>query len=84
MIDVGKYPSLSFDDGLKETSVDENIVPNSCTCWRGHKTSPIVVSLIGRLPQKSQSKSTLSCEIVQTQSVSSRFYKETEIKIELE
>ena len=50
--------------------------------WRGHQTSPTVVSLKGRLPQKLQSKTTLSCEIVQpTQSVSSWFYKETEIKM---
>ena len=33
--------------------------------WKGHQTSPTVVSLKGRLPQKFQSKSTLSCEIVQ-------------------
>ena len=33
--------------------------------WRGHQTSPTVVSLKGRLPQKLQSKSTLSCEIAQ-------------------
>ena len=28
--------------------------------WRGHQTSPTVVSLKGRLPQKLQSKYTLS------------------------
>ena len=33
--------------------------------WRGHQTYQTVVSLKGRLPQKLQSKSTLSCEIVQ-------------------
>ena len=33
--------------------------------WRGHQTSPTVVSLKGRLPQKLQSNSTLSWEIVQ-------------------
>ena len=33
--------------------------------WRGHQTSPTVLSLKGRLPQKLQSKTTLSCEIVQ-------------------
>ena len=49
--------------------------------WRGHQTSPTVVSLKGRLPQKLQSKSTLSCGIVQIQFVSSWFYKEAEIKI---
>ena len=32
--------------------------------WRGHQTPPTVVSLKGRLPQKLQSKSTLSSEIV--------------------
>ena len=48
---------------------------------RGHQTSPTKVSLTGRLPQKLLSKSVLSCEIVQIQSVSSWFYKETEIKI---
>ena len=37
--------------------------------WRGHQTSPTVVSLKGRLPQKLQSKSTLSCEIVQIHSL---------------
>ena len=36
--------------------------------WRGHKTSLTVVSLRGRLPQKLQSKSTFSCEIVQMRS----------------
>ena len=34
-------------------------------CWRGHQTSPTVVSLKGRLPQKLQPKSILYCEIVQ-------------------
>ena len=33
--------------------------------WRGHKTSPKVMSLKGRLCQKVRSKSTLSCEIIQ-------------------
>ena len=33
--------------------------------WRGHQISPTVVSLKSRLPQKLQSQSTLSCEIVQ-------------------
>ena len=51
-----------------------------CPYWRGHQTSPTVVSLKGRLPQKLQSKSTLSCEIVLIQSVWSWFYKENEIK----
>ena len=37
--------------------------------WRGHQTSPTVVSLKGRLPEKLQSKSTLSCEIVQIHSL---------------
>ena len=37
--------------------------------WRGHQTSTTVVSLKGRLPQKLQSKSTLSCEIVQIHSL---------------
>ena len=32
--------------------------------WRGHQTFPTVVSLEFRLPEKLQSKSTLSCEIV--------------------
>ena len=33
--------------------------------WRGHQTSPTVLSLKGRLPRKLQSKSTLSCENIQ-------------------
>ena len=37
--------------------------------WQGHQTSPTVVSLKGRLPQKLQSKSTLSFEIVQIHSL---------------
>ena len=37
--------------------------------WRGHQTFPTVVSLKGRLPQKLQSKSTLSCEILQIHSL---------------
>ena len=37
--------------------------------WRGHQTSPTVVTLKGRLPQILQSKSTLSCEIVQIHSL---------------
>ena len=41
-------------------------VPNNC---RGHQTSPTVVSLKSRLPQEMQSKSTLSCEIVQIHSL---------------
>ena len=50
--------------------------------WRGHQTSPTVVSLKGRLPQKLQSKSTLSYETVQIHSLFRHgFYKETEIKI---
>ena len=32
--------------------------------WRGHQTTPTVVSLKGRLPQIMQSKSAFSCEIV--------------------
>ena len=35
------------------------------TDWRSHQTSQTVVSLKGKLSQKLQSKSTLSCEIVQ-------------------
>ena len=37
--------------------------------WRGHQTSPTVVSLKGRLPQKLQSKSTISFEIIQINSL---------------
>ena len=37
--------------------------------WRGHLTSPSVVSLKGRLPQKFHFKSTLSCEIVHIHSL---------------
>ena len=37
--------------------------------WRGHQTSPTVVSLKGRLPQKLQSKYPLSCENVQIHSL---------------
>ena len=50
--------------------------------WRGHQTSPTVVSLKGRLPQKLQSQSTFSCKIGQIHSLFRHgFYKETEIKI---
>ena len=50
--------------------------------WRGHQTSPTVVSLKGRLPQKLQSTSTpFLRNCLDTQSVSSWFYKETEITI---
>ena len=50
--------------------------------WRGHQTSPTVVSLKGRLPEIMQSKSTLSCDIIQIHSLFRHgFYKETEIKI---
>ena len=37
--------------------------------WRGHQTSPTVVSLQGRLSQKLQSKASLSFEIVQKHSL---------------
>ena len=37
--------------------------------WRGHQTSPTVVSLKGRLPQKLQYKSTLTSETVQISSL---------------
>ena len=37
--------------------------------WKSHQISPTVVNLKGRLPQKLQSKSTLSCEIVQIHSL---------------
>ena len=37
--------------------------------WRGHQTSPTVVSLKGRLSKRLQSKSTLPCKIVQTNSL---------------
>ena len=36
--------------------------------WRGHQT-PTVVSLKGRLPEIMQSKSTLSCDIIQIHSL---------------
>ena len=39
------------------------------TYWRGHQTFPTVVSLKGRVPKKLQSKSTLSCVIVQIHSL---------------
>ena len=42
---------------------------NKTHYWRGHQTSPTVVSLKGRLPKKLQSKSTLSFEIVQIHSL---------------
>ena len=49
--------------------------------WRGHQTSQKVVSLKGRLPQKLQSKFTLSCEVIQIHSLFRHgFYKETDIK----
>ena len=37
--------------------------------WRGHQTSPTVVSLKGRLPEIMQSASTLSCDIIQIHSL---------------
>ena len=37
--------------------------------WRGHQTSPTVVSLKGRLPVILQSTSTLSCDIIQRHSL---------------
>ena len=37
--------------------------------WRGHQTSPTVVSLKGRLPEIMQSTSTLSCDIIQIRSL---------------
>ena len=37
--------------------------------WRGHQTSPTLVTLKGRLPQKLQYKSTLSSETVQIRSL---------------
>ena len=37
--------------------------------WRGHQTSPTVVSLKGRLPEIMQSTSTLSCGIIQIHSL---------------
>ena len=52
------------------------------TYWRGHQTSPTVVSLEGGLPQKLKSKSTLSSGTAQIHSLfASWFYKEIEIKI---
>ena len=49
---------------------------------RGHYTFPAVVSLKGRLPEITQSKSTLSCDIIQIHSLFRHgFYKDTEIKI---
>ena len=64
-------------------AVIQSISIRCCYFWRGHLTSPTVVSLKGKLSQKLQSKSTLSCEIIQMQSVSSWFYKKkkTEIKV---
>ena len=38
------------------------------THWRGHQTSPTVVSLKGRLPKIMQHKSTLSCDVIQIHS----------------
>ena len=37
--------------------------------WRGNQTSPTMVSLKGRLPQKLQPKSTPSCETAQIHSL---------------
>ena len=39
------------------------------TDWRGHQTFPTVVSVKGGLPQKLQSQSTLSCDIIQIHSL---------------
>ena len=43
--------------------------PRLDTDWRGHRTSPTVVSLKGRLPEIMQSTSTLSCHIIQIHSL---------------
>ena len=45
-----------------------------------YQTSPTVVSLEGRLPQKLQSKSTLSCGIVQIHFLFLLFDKYSELK----
>ena len=37
--------------------------------WKGHQTSPTVVSLKGRLTEIMQAKSTLSCDIIQIHSL---------------
>ena len=39
------------------------------THWGGHQTSPTMVSLKGRLPEIMQSKSTLSCDVIQIHSL---------------
>ena len=49
--------------------VKELILFFEISYWRGHQISLTVESLKGRLPQKLQSKSTLSCEIVQIHSL---------------
>ena len=55
---------------------------NTCVYWRVHQTSPTVVSLKGRLLQKFQSKSTLSCEIVQIHSLFRHgFIKKPKVKV---
>ena len=48
--------------------ITENNLNVRLIYWRGHQTSPTVVSLKGRLPRKLESKCTLSCEIVQMHS----------------
>ena len=54
-------PPSSMKRCSKSTTVKFN--------WRGHQTCPTVVSLKGRLHQKLQSQSALSCEIVQIHSL---------------
>ena len=48
------------------------VSPNQGTVmrhWRGHKTSPTVASLKGRLPEIMKSTSTHSCDIIQIHSL---------------
>ena len=60
VLSVGKETILKAAGRCKSSAV---------ACWRVHQTSPTVVSLKGRLPQKFQSKSTLSSEIFQIYSM---------------
>ena len=54
---------------LKEYFIVALCEKNVGPYWRGHETSPTVVSLKGRLPEIMQSKSTLSCDNIQIHSL---------------
>ena len=63
------FVSEAIKDLLDKGLIAECKVRPCIVNWRSHKTSPTVVSLKGRLCQKLQSKSTLSCAIFQIHSL---------------